>query len=606
MAAAPEQGKTSIRRTRTGCYTCRTRRRKCDEAKPECGNCVRLGFKCEGYGLRLKWLNDTSRSTPVPTRKASGTGELVSPNRVLVPRASASAPQAMTNAMSPASLGTPGSLNFTSSFPPESNKRDSFLLHHFVTHVSGCLVPFLDAQTGDLWSHPFLRPIIESLAASSLYQLYTIHRHGPTGFTIGPEGSLTAAACVWKRNAILLYTDAINTLRRACLDSSDAVGLCLAGSLVLSLFEWESGSAGSYFAHLDGADTIVRLAVEDISQLSWGSSLLRGWARMHHTRITRQLPFRPLEREKRSPSNKKIAELSTQLLHGSASLSVLLVDAFALRNRLVLETCLEAGELGGRSATQFWREWYSELFDFPYATDSDAHNGKELGKSELLDGLARTESLLCAWQESLPKAAQPTMTPAWPSTGISSQENQTLQIVSWTFTGNGAALQYLNYIMGRILSSRELLDLYLLAENVLCSSRPLHHLIVAALSVIEALDPEESIAHDVYGNGPLWAFETLATCVPDRKVVSHLSQIVMPRFHRVARCGPLLATVAQTSEMLGCVMSEIGAGRMPFLCDPDVVLTDDFSLDESSLSHVRMAVIGRERGRFYRDLVQVG
>lgn len=533
-------------------------------------------------------------------QKASGTGGLVSHNRVHLPRASESA-----YAMSPASLDRPGSLNFISSFPRESNKRDCFLLHHFVTHVSGCLVPFLDAQTGDLWSHPFLRPTIESLAASNLYQLYTINRHGPTGFTIGSEGSLTAAAYAWKRNALLLYTDAINTLRRASLNSSDAAGLYLAASLVLSLFEWESGSAGSYFAHLDGADTIVRLAFEGISRLSWGPSLLRVWARMHHTRITRQLPFRPLEREKRSPSNKKIAELSTQFLPGSASLSVLLVDAFALRNRLVLETCLEAGELGGRSATQFWREWYSKLFDFPYAADSDAHNGKELGKSELLDGLALTESLLCAWEESLPKAAQPTMTPTWSSKGTSSQESQTLQVVSWSFTGNGPALQYLNYIMGRILSSRELLDFYLLAENVLCSSRPLHHLIVAALSVIEALDPEESIAHDVYGNGPLWAFETLATCVPDRKVVSHLSQIVMPRFHCVARCGPLLATVAQTSAMLRCVMSEIDAGRMPFLCDPDIVLTDDFSLDESSSSYVRMAVIGRERGKFYRELVQV-
>ncbi|KAL6410817.1 hypothetical protein AUP68_07249 [Ilyonectria robusta] len=158
--------------------------------------------------------------------------------------------------------------------------------------------------------------------------------------------------------------------------------------------------------------------------------------------------------------------------------------------------------------------------------------------------------------------------------------------------------------MGRILSSQEVLDLYLLGGDVPCSSRPLHPLVLAALSTIEVLDPEYSIAHDVYGNGPLWVFATLATCVPDIRVVCHLSQVVMPRFHYVAHCGPQLATVTGTSQILGCIMSEIEAGRLPFLCDPDVVLTDDFTLDESSSSYTMMAVIGREQRRFYKGLVQ--
>ncbi|KAH7012801.1 hypothetical protein EDB80DRAFT_748727 [Ilyonectria destructans] len=443
----------------------------------------------------------------------------------------------------------------------------------------------------------------KSLAASSLYQLYTIHRHDLSGLRIGLGGSQAVAAGAWKRNAIVLYADAVNTLRRADLDSSDAAGLCLAGSLLLSLFEWESGSAGSYFAHLDGADTIVRSAFESISQLPWGSSILRGWARMHHTRLTRQLPFRPLEKEKCGPSNKKTAELSVQFLHGPAKLSVLLAEAFTLRNRLVLKTCLETDEVGDQSAVQFWREWYSKVFGFPYVAESDAHNGKELSKSELLDSLAQSETLLCAWRESLPEASQPTVSPTWSKKDLNDRESQT---ASWTFTGSEAALQYLSYVMGRILSSREVLDLYLLGGDVPCSLRPLHPLVVAALSVIEVLDPEDSIAHDVYGNGPLWVFGTLATCIPDIRVVRHLSQVVMPRFHCVAHCGPLLATVTETSQILGCVMCEIEVGRLPFLCDPDVVLTDDFTLDESSSLYTKMAVIGREQGRFYRDLVQVG
>ncbi|KXJ91173.1 trimeric LpxA-like protein [Microdochium bolleyi] len=37
-------------RTKTGCYTCRRRKKKCDETKPECTNCNRGGFVCHGYG----------------------------------------------------------------------------------------------------------------------------------------------------------------------------------------------------------------------------------------------------------------------------------------------------------------------------------------------------------------------------------------------------------------------------------------------------------------------------------------------------------------------------------------------------------------------------
>ncbi|EPE10034.1 nodulation protein l [Ophiostoma piceae UAMH 11346] len=35
-------------RTKTGCLTCRKRKKKCDETKPECSNCVRGGFICAG------------------------------------------------------------------------------------------------------------------------------------------------------------------------------------------------------------------------------------------------------------------------------------------------------------------------------------------------------------------------------------------------------------------------------------------------------------------------------------------------------------------------------------------------------------------------------
>lgn len=39
-------------RTKTGCHTCRGRKKKCDEAKPKCMACERGNFVCLGYGIK--------------------------------------------------------------------------------------------------------------------------------------------------------------------------------------------------------------------------------------------------------------------------------------------------------------------------------------------------------------------------------------------------------------------------------------------------------------------------------------------------------------------------------------------------------------------------
>jgi hypothetical protein len=41
-------------RTRTGCQTCRERRKGCDNARPTCGACKRLNLKCS-FDVPLKW-----------------------------------------------------------------------------------------------------------------------------------------------------------------------------------------------------------------------------------------------------------------------------------------------------------------------------------------------------------------------------------------------------------------------------------------------------------------------------------------------------------------------------------------------------------------------
>ncbi|KAI0805889.1 fungal-specific transcription factor domain-containing protein [Xylaria sp. FL0064] len=50
------------RRSRTGCVTCRKRKKKCDEAKPECLNCERHGIICEGYNQKTLWMSGRDKA----------------------------------------------------------------------------------------------------------------------------------------------------------------------------------------------------------------------------------------------------------------------------------------------------------------------------------------------------------------------------------------------------------------------------------------------------------------------------------------------------------------------------------------------------------------
>ncbi|KAI9787624.1 MAG: hypothetical protein M1839_000155 [Geoglossum umbratile] len=62
--------KTTKGRSKTGCITCRRRKKKCDETKPECLNCQKNAVVCEGYPEKTFWQPGKQRSEEAlkPTR----------------------------------------------------------------------------------------------------------------------------------------------------------------------------------------------------------------------------------------------------------------------------------------------------------------------------------------------------------------------------------------------------------------------------------------------------------------------------------------------------------------------------------------------------------
>ncbi|KAK0744471.1 hypothetical protein B0T21DRAFT_281848 [Apiosordaria backusii] len=57
-----------VRRSKTGCHTCRRRKKKCDEAKPRCMNCETNALLCEGYLEKQIWKSGKESLPLIPLR----------------------------------------------------------------------------------------------------------------------------------------------------------------------------------------------------------------------------------------------------------------------------------------------------------------------------------------------------------------------------------------------------------------------------------------------------------------------------------------------------------------------------------------------------------
>ena len=230
MAISEEQHKRSRKshaKVKTGCITCKIRRKKCDETKPNCLRCTSTGRKCDGYATRKR------KSSLLPTPPATPEHK--------------SAPQACSKAFEATSPSNPVARQYQK--PPTA--RDSLNDGHTIPFLRSLPLPlftneqeyycfdFFRFRTGpefsgyydsSFWQNSLIRiSLFDPTIRSAAIALGAVHRRFELG--ISPE------AFSYCDISMKAYNKALASLR-ALISRQDAEpAALLTSSMLLAAFE---------------------------------------------------------------------------------------------------------------------------------------------------------------------------------------------------------------------------------------------------------------------------------------------------------------------------------------------------------------------------------
>ncbi|KAF5603939.1 uncharacterized protein FSUBG_7037 [Fusarium subglutinans] len=394
----------------------------------------------------------------------------------------------------PASVGTgdnPQRPKRTAALEKNTSPHEAYLPSHFNRCVHGQLTHLMGDWLTDLLYHPYLEPALMAISASNLFQ-ENVFRRDPTSSSWHIKERQTdklTQSCF--RLAINYYNDAIRTIS-------------------------DTTPNGNKSPHLN----------------------LASWADMRTRKNRQKLAFRPLEIELSRASDTRERVLMSHALQFSSGVASALTNAISMRDRLVLQMCAASDGIDERLVLGHFRQWYSHFFDFNYTEELSSEAECVLSIEELMNGLDATKQVLHEWRNGLDKSQLPVLQTSFPSALDQIFEDRLVLVEDVTplqFRTPQAAFNYLRYAISLVITSPQVLNMYVLATRPRAPSTHVPAVVAHLLSVIEGLDPAQLIRYDVYDSGPLWVLVTLALCVPEPHVVSWILETIFPRYEQCER-----------------------------------------------------------------------
>ncbi|KPM41353.1 hypothetical protein AK830_g5178 [Neonectria ditissima] len=216
-------------RSKQGCWTCRLRKKKCDERHPHCGTCESLSITCFGYGPKPDWMKKSDEA-----------------------RAVADSIKETDTSLADTEPRMEGSL---SSIPADN----STLLMHFLDNVFPLQYPMYRpdiTKGGRGWLLNLLlgsKPFYHAALALSVYHRRT---------AVPASNKHQVATLVQQEQHLEISLNAMNfAMQNSC--GVDARGLGVATAVVqLMLFELFTGDKNACLAHLNAAIGMTRQAFQ--------------------------------------------------------------------------------------------------------------------------------------------------------------------------------------------------------------------------------------------------------------------------------------------------------------------------------------------------------
>ncbi|KAH8881880.1 hypothetical protein GQ53DRAFT_798996 [Thozetella sp. PMI_491] len=292
MASTKQRARRKRDRTFTGCWRCRSRKVKCDEQRPHCRACQRLGKLCDGYGAKFVWVEDEHQPYRSDGRRyvecAATWGELpvLDSNLVdqLILDCDPDAPDIFNSRSVQSSLAfnpfsvfqalgclvkTPPLLSDACKLlavdptdPARHSREARFLFHHYTGHVSMIMIPYFHPRNPWSSSYPAAARRYQTPEQKALYNAMLAH----AAYNLSSLGSSPEMMAV---AATKYYTIAIEQLKDSLLNEKRDYGTTLAAVMTLLMAEVYNGRPGTWKQHLNGAWSLLR---ECSAEEPWNTS----------------------------------------------------------------------------------------------------------------------------------------------------------------------------------------------------------------------------------------------------------------------------------------------------------------------------------------------
>ncbi|KAJ5209939.1 hypothetical protein N7491_009749 [Penicillium cf. griseofulvum] len=435
---------------------------KCDEKKPACGTCVRLGIVCESVKLDLKFRVVTA---PPPKK----TGARTEPAK---PDSSRLGLQLFSQHSRSSQIPN---INLAHSL--QHTDRDVFYSTYWEDHCLPALHPIFRCAT-ELLGFPALKDTILALSSCNISRIYAERKFSTSFATMGT----LSPNLIHQTRSQLYYSSAIK--RFISLTQDDHRNNAAEVLTILVLFGYIEASMGNfdgYYCHVQGLSAFL-VELRETTGYSLYRSLLISWLQSQFLVWWARTYFSSLDVQLNMPSIDFPGDLegTSDCLHDLRA--------------VVLSILCESHRLNVKETLKHWRDQTG----FEPALASDLQSDRD----DMEGRLARLEDeskRLDEWLLYLPPSEQPPVGDA----------SETLPIL---FQAHDAALNFAYYVVARIMQCTSFLHNLpcrdaqhlgrfsglLLAASLRCQDLSLGMQIEKWLQTLEEKQPTEEGAFPVY------------------------------------------------------------------------------------------------------------